>query len=64
MQLLRRPISVYDRIPDGLYVIGMEFLSLTRRRSSSRNVPAVRSEKKQLFWQAIFLPFRPLQVGY
>ena len=33
-------ISVYDRIPERLYVIRMEFLSLSRRRSSSRNVPS------------------------
>ena len=31
--------SAYDRIPDRFYVIGMEFLSLSCRRSSSRNVP-------------------------
>ena len=29
-----------DRIPDRFYVISMEFLSLSRRRSSSRNVPS------------------------
>ena len=39
MQLLRRPISASDRIPDRFYVISMEFLSLSRRRSSARNVP-------------------------
>ena len=33
-------MSAYDRIPDRFYVIGMEFLSLSRRRSSSRNVPS------------------------
>ena len=38
MQLLRRPISASDRIPDRFYVISMEFLSLSRRHSSSRNV--------------------------
>ena len=36
MKLLRRPISASDRIPDRFCVIGMEFLSLSRRRSSSR----------------------------
>ena len=40
MQLLRRPISASDRIPDSFYVISMEFLSLSRRRSSARNVPS------------------------
>ena len=39
MKLLRRPISASDRIPDRFYVISMEFLSLSRRRSSARNVP-------------------------
>ena len=40
MKLLRRPISASDRIPDRFYVISMEFLSLSRRRSSSLNVPS------------------------
>ena len=35
MKLLRRPISASDRIPDRFYVI-----SMSRRRSSSRNVPS------------------------
>ena len=39
MKLLRRPISPSDRIPDRFCVISMEFLSLSRRRSTSRNVP-------------------------
>ena len=39
MNLLCRPISSSDRIPDRFCVISMEFLSLNRRRSSSRNVP-------------------------
>ena len=39
MYLLRRPISASDRIPDKFYVISMEFLSLSRRRPSARNVP-------------------------
>ena len=40
MQLLRRPISASDRISDTFYVISMELLSLSRRRSSARNVPS------------------------
>ena len=40
MKLLRRPISASDQIPDRFYVISMEFLSLSRRRSSARNVPS------------------------
>ena len=36
MELLRRPISASDRIPDRFYVISMEFLSLSRRRSSCK----------------------------
>ena len=40
MKLLRRPISASDRIPDRFYVISMEFLSLSCRRSSARNVPS------------------------
>ena len=40
MWLLRRPISASDRIPDKFYVIIMEFLSLSRRRSSAWNVPS------------------------
>ena len=39
MKLLRRPISASDRIPDRFCVISMEFLSLSRRRSSSQNFP-------------------------
>ena len=38
MKLLRRPISASDWIPDRFCVISMEFLSLSRRRSSSWNV--------------------------
>ena len=38
MKLLRRPISASDRILDRFYIISMELLSLSRRRSSSRNV--------------------------
>ena len=40
MLLQRRPISASDQIPDRFYVISMEFLSLSRRRSSARNVPS------------------------
>ena len=40
MWLLRRPISASDRIPDKFYVSSMEFLSLSRRRSSAWNVPS------------------------
>jgi len=34
-----RPINASDRILDRFYVISMEFLSLSRRRFSARNVP-------------------------
>ena len=40
MKLLRRPINASDRISDRFYVISIEFLSLSRRRSSARNVPS------------------------
>ena len=40
MYLLRRPIRACDRILDIFYVISMEFLSLSRRRFSARNVPS------------------------
>ena len=40
MYLLRRPIRACDRILDIFYVISMEFLSLSRRRSSARNFPS------------------------
>ena len=53
IQQLRHPIIAYDWIPDRFYVISMEFLSLSLRRSSSRNVPMVMSEEKRLFLQAI-----------
>ena len=52
MYLLRRPISASDRIPDKFYVISMEFLSLSRRRPSARNVPSAKSEEKRMFSQA------------
>ena len=38
MQLLHHLIRAYDWIPDRFYVISMEFLSLSRRRSSSWNI--------------------------
>ena len=38
MKLLRRPISASDRIPDGFCVISLEFLSLSSRRSSLRDI--------------------------
>ena len=40
MQLLHRPISASYLILDRFYVISMELLSLSRRCSSSRNVPS------------------------
>ena len=33
-------ISAYHQIPDRFYITSMEFLSLSRRHSSSRNVPS------------------------
>ena len=39
MKLLSWPINASDRILDKFCVISMEFLSLSRRRPSSRNVP-------------------------
>ena len=38
MQLLHHPIRAYDWIPDRFYIISMEFLSLSRRGSSSWNI--------------------------
>ena len=48
MNLLRRPISASDRIPDRFWVINMEFLSLSRRSSSSRNVPQRRWARRNV----------------
>ena len=48
MKLLRRPISASDRIPDRFCVISMEFLSLSRRRSSSWNVPQRRWARRNV----------------
>ena len=48
MKLLRQPISASDRIPDGFCVISKEFLSLSRRRSSSRNVSQLRWERRNV----------------
>ena len=46
-------------------IISMEFLSLSRRHSSTRNIPAAKSEEKQMFSQAIIKAVQdfPLQ-GY
>ena len=52
MLLQRRPISASDQIPDRFYVISMEFLSLSRRRSSARTSSAAKSEEKRMFSQA------------
>ena len=62
MQLLRRPISTFDGIPDRFYVISMEFLSLSSRRSSARNVPAAKSAEKQMFSQAVLFRVRTYPV--
>ena len=48
MKLLRRPISASDRILDRFCVISMEFLSLSRKRSSSRNVPQRRWARRNV----------------
>ena len=48
MNLLRRPISASDRIRDRFCVINLEFLSLNRRRSSSRNVPQRRWARRNV----------------
>ena len=48
MKLLRQPISASDRIPDRFCIISMEFLSLSRRRSSSRNVPQRRWARRNV----------------
>ena len=54
MNLLRRPISASDRIPDRFYVIRMEVLSLSRRRSilPRKTSPAAKSEEKRMFSKA------------
>ena len=52
MLLQRRPISASDQIPDRFYAISMEFLSLSRRRSSARTSSAAKSEEKRMFSQA------------
>ena len=46
IQLLRRPIRASDQIPDRFYVISMEFLSLSRRRSSWRNVVSAEEQEE------------------
>ena len=49
MKLLHRPIiSASDRIPDRFCVISMEFLSLSRRLSCSRNVSQLRWERRNV----------------
>ena len=48
MKLLRRPITASERIPDRFCVISMEFLSLSRRRSSLRNVPRRRWARRNV----------------
>ena len=48
MRLLRRPINASDRILDRFCVISMEFLSLSRKRSSSRNVPQRRWARRNV----------------
>ena len=49
-------MSASDRIPDRFYVIRMEFLSLSRRRSSAQNIPiAAKSKEKPMFLQASLL---------
>ena len=45
---IRLPISASDRIPGRFCVISMEFLSLSRRRSSSRNVPQRRWARRNV----------------
>ena len=47
MKLLCWPISASDRIPDRFCIISMEFLSLSRRRSFSRNVPQRRLAREK-----------------
>ena len=51
---------LYDRIQDRLYVFSMEFLSLSRRRSSSRNVPSdeEREETSVLVGYILYLSVR------
>ena len=48
MKLLRGPIRASDRIPDRFFVISMEFLSLSRRRSYSQNVPQRRWARRNV----------------
>ena len=55
MKVLCRPISASDWVPDRFCVISMEFLSLSRRRSSSRKrPPAAMSEENVCHSQAIW----------
>ena len=48
MYQLRRPISASDLIQNRFYVISMEFLSLSHRRSFARNVPS-NEERGEMF---------------
>ena len=48
MKLLRRPISASDQIPDRFCAISMEVLSVSSRRSSSRNVTQWRWTKRNI----------------
>ena len=49
MYLLRRSISASDRIPDRFYAISIEFLLLSRRRSSVRNAPIEKQGEADVF---------------
>ena len=65
MLLLRRQSAVYDRIPDRVYVISMEFLSLSRDVPPRETSPAARSEEKRLFSQALlFLVLRFCKASF
>ena len=46
-------MSASDLIPERLYVISMELLSMCRRRSSARNVPSGEKHGETLFSQAM-----------
>ena len=60
MNLLCRPTGASNRLPDRFCVISMEFLSLSRRRSSSRNVPQRRWARRNVCRaQATFRTTRP-----
>ena len=64
MELLRRPISASDRNLDRFYLISMEFLSLSRRRSSARNVPIAEERgETDVFAGYYFTGPEPLPLG-